>query len=77
MRVGGIRHPICRTKSVVKLYERCYSGIIQHGHDTHNTHTAHALEGARSAGRTRTHVHVHTYTYVHYVNSSGIRQNVL
>lgn len=38
MRVGGIRHPICRTKSVVKLYEHSYNGIIQHRHGTqHNS----------------------------------------
>ena len=55
MRVGGIRQPICRTKSVVKLSEHCYSGTRQHGHDT-TQHGAHALEGAYSAGRTRVYM---------------------
>ena len=48
MRVGGFRHPICRTKSVVKLSEHWYSRIKRRTKHT-DTHTAH-LEGAYSAG---------------------------
>ena len=66
MRVGGIRQPICRTKSVVKLSEHCYSGIIQHGHDTHTQHTR---------AHTHAHTHIHVHIHVRYVDNTGIRQN--